>query len=109
MPRRAGDTIVFPLSFGMKPRITIVYTVGYTAEWGDIAVAMSTGLQNFSLSAKHAERTTISTSLVLNVGNEIFQSYDGGVKGFGIRPWSNATLRLTSKSGKFKVSLVSSC
>jgi len=109
MPQRAGDTILFPLSFGMKPSITIVYTKGYTAEWGYIAVAMSTGLQNFSLSAKHAERTTISTSLVLNVGNDILQSFDGGVKGFGIRPWSNATLRLTSKSGKFKVSLVSSC
>ena len=109
MPQRAGDTILFPLSFGMKPSITIVYTQGYTAEWGYIAVAMSTGLQNFSLSAKHAERTTISTSLVLNVANEIFQNYDGGVKGFGIRPSSNATLRLTSTSGKFKVSLVSSC
>ena len=109
MPQRAGDTIVFPLSFGMKPSITIVYTQGYTAEWGDVAVAMSTGLQNFSLSAKHAERTTISTSLVLNVRQDVIQDYDGGIKGFGILPGSNATLRLTSRSGKFKVSLVSSC
>ena len=51
-----------------------------------------------------------STALVLNVGHDLIQGYDGGVKGFGIRPWSNATLyRLTSTSGKFKVSLVSSC
>ena len=30
MPQRAGDTIEFPLSFGTKPSITIVYTQGYT-------------------------------------------------------------------------------
>ena len=111
MPTRDGDEIDFPLSFGKAPRATIVYTTGYTQEWGAAVVAMSTqgALENFTLSAKHGDSTTISTSIVMNVGQQVLQRYAGGVKGFGVLPFSNATLRLTSSGGKFKVSLVSSC
>jgi len=40
MPTRDGDEIDFPLSFGKAPRATIVYTTGYTQEWGAAVVAM---------------------------------------------------------------------
>ncbi|KAL1507364.1 hypothetical protein AB1Y20_008210 [Prymnesium parvum] len=105
---RRGQTIEFPLKFGPSPRVTLVYTQGYD-RWGEVNVTFSGSSESFVLNAHHEQRTTVSSSLVMNVARNKMQRVDGGVKGFSIRPYETRTLRLRLLSKTFKIISVTSC
>jgi hypothetical protein len=136
-----GAAIEFPLRFGPSPRLTVVYTKSYES-FGSVNLTMSTrwfrqqvdSEADISsdtkkkrwdtwgyftiLSGMHSTLSTQSHAEVINVAQDGVQhKVEGGVAGFGVRPNSNATMRLEflcegacgKKKQKFAVEYVSSC
>ena len=106
-----GSEIAFDLEFGRAPRVTMVYTRSYES-FGEVEVSMGSSSASFRASGTHRERNTQSSLLVMNVAQASNEGHVGGVLGFGVAPFSNATLRLKYVSTpplKFRVSYVSSC
>lgn len=116
----ANSTLDFPLSFGASPRVTLVIERSYEG-FGDVVATMhgaGASPAEAIVTGMHAERVTQTFLVVMDVARPDLQQrsavgdYDTVHKGFAIRPWSNATLRLRYAStppAKFKVRSVSSC
>ena len=116
--------IEFPLRFGHAPRATIVYTRSYES-FGDVVVSMRGGgpdgggggrMSNASFVASGSgfekQRATQTSLLVLNVAQAGNEGHVGGVLGFGVAPYSNASLVFRFVSDpplKFVIRLISSC
>jgi hypothetical protein len=132
-----GAVIEFPLRFGSSPRVTVVYTVSY-ASFGNAKFTMSTRWYRsqldksrssthkwtegyfITLLGAHSSHTTLSHAEVVNVHQDgVDHRGPSGVRGFGVQPHTNATLRLqffpskaqvrSNATSKFAVIHVSSC
>lgn len=135
-----GSTIDFPLRFGMSPRLTIVFMQG-SETFGNAKLTMSTRwyrnqldgskhsthlwTEGFfvTLEGTHTSFGTQAHAETLNVAQEkVDHKNPGGVRGFGVKPFSNATMRIqfqpTKKqlyalkkgaTAKFAIVHVSSC
>ena len=140
-----GAVIEFPLRFGPSPRLTVVYTKSYesfgsanltmSTRWFRQQVDLESGISSDTkkkrwdtwgyftiLQGTHSTHSTQSHAEVINVAQDGVQhKVEGGVVGFGVRPNSNATMRLEfmcegtgecdkkKKKQKFAVEYVSSC
>ena len=107
-----GSVLEFDLAFGSSPRVAMAYVRSYES-FGDCTVGMLGSSRNFVLSGCCNEGQITQAKLeVMNVKQDQFQAGDAGVRGFGVKPFTNRTLTLTfsSKPGlKFKVLSVTSC
>lgn len=66
---------------------------------------------HFTLAGTHKAHVTQSELLVINAKQDANEQLIGGVKGFGIAPNSEHTLRIQKRGapGKVKITWVSSC
>lgn len=105
------STIDFPLKFGASPRIMIVFTQGYEG-FDDAWVSMPNQSKNIlTLQGRHRSHVTQSELFVINAQQDANEQLVGGIKGFGVQPHSEQTLRIQQKgmSNKVKITWVSSC
>jgi len=116
-----GSIVEFPMSFGQSPRVALVYTKGYDETFGEAEITMpgNTGRYFLSGCCNH-EKVTQGELVVMNVGQSYTNkggqaspfAHGSNGHGFGIRPFTNATLRIKfikSESTKFSISFLSSC
>jgi hypothetical protein len=119
--REPGAIIEFPLRFGVAPRVTVVYIQGYES-FGNAKVTMSTHTSKedyLIFPGTHSSLATQSHAETMNVAqDQVDHDNPGGVAGFGVEPFTNATLRLqfwpstprgSNSTSKFVVVHVSSC
>merc|ERR1711937_180004 len=103
--------IEYPLKFGASPRIMIVFTQGYEG-FDDAFVSMPDSSKNIlTLQGRHQSHVTQSELFVINAQQDANEHLVGGIKGFGVQPHSEQTLRIQHKgmSDKVKITWVSSC
>lgn len=115
MASEDGSIVEFDLNFGQSPRIALVYTKGYDGTFGNAEFFMSGSTMTYILDGCcNHEKVTQGELVVMNVGQRPKKAAKRDTReyGFGIEPYSNATLSIKfvhSKSSKFSVSFVSSC
>ena len=89
----------------------IVFTQGYEG-FDDAWVSMPNQSKNIlTLQGRHRSRVTQRELFVINAQQDANEQLVGVIKGFGVQPHSEQTLRIQQKgmSNKVKITWVSSC